>query len=298
MTGIAILVIHILIVLLVIFYRRRGVIKVDGVMMVMVLCIPFWGALCAAVITVLEKRGKSGSKIKDLESLSGADIDMESMPAPTRDSENIVPLEDALIMDDPTVRRSVMMDVLMQDTRSYIPVLNQARMNDDVEVVHYATTAMASLSKEYELKLQELGNAYAENPSKEGLLDEYINFLSQYISSGMISGQFLEIQQNTYNQLLAEKVNVDPNPADYAALARSLIESKEYLWADTALVMMEKMWPDDERCWLLRFRYYYETAAASKLEEMIKEVSEGGFYSHKIREVVSFWTSKGGRAAT
>ena len=60
-------------------------------------------------------------------------------------------------MDDPSVRRSVMLDVLMQDTRSYIPVLNQARMNDDVEVVHYATTAMATLSKEYDIKLQELG---------------------------------------------------------------------------------------------------------------------------------------------
>ena len=242
--------------------------------------------------------GKSGQKRKDLDSLSGAGIDMESMPAPIGESENIVPLEDALIMDDPTVRRSVMMDVLMQDTSSYIPVLNQARMNDDAEVVHYATTAMASLSKEYELKLQDLSSQYAENPMKEGLLNEYINFLSMYISSGMISGQLLDIQRRTYQQLLTEKANVDLKIDDYAALAQSFLETKDYSQADVVLSSMEEIWPDNEKSFLLRFRYYYDTGAGKKIDEMIKKVTEGeNFYSRKVRETVDFWVKNGRRDA-
>jgi hypothetical protein len=59
---------------------------------------------------------------------------------------------------------------------------------------------------------------------------------------------------------------------------------------------MEKRWPEHEKTWLLRFRYYYETEAGSKIWEMIDKVNLGGFYSRKVREVVSFWSAKNGRA--
>ncbi|MBQ3795777.1 MAG: hypothetical protein II842_05755 [Butyrivibrio sp.] len=298
MIGIYLLMIHLCIVFFIFILMRMGIFKVDSVMMTVILCIPFWGVICAICITILVNSGNSGEKRKELDTLSGTKLTVESVPVPVTESGNIVPLEDALIMDDSSVRRSVMLDVLMQDTKAYIPVLNQARMNDDVEVVHYATTAMATLSKEYELKLQELGTKYAENPRDTNLLDEYITFLGQYIRSGMISGQFLEIQQNTYHQLLAEKVNLSPNIEDYAGLAKSLIEAKQYIWADTALKVMEEKWPADDRTWLLRFRYYYETGSGSKIEEMIQKVSEGGFYSRKVREVVGFWNENNGRLAT
>ena len=296
MIGITFLLFHLCIVFLIYILMRMNLLKVDGIMMIVILCIPVWGAVSAIFITLIVNAGKSGQKREDIESYTGLGLETESVPIPVNESENIVPLEDALIMDDPKVRRSVMMDVFMQDTGDYIPVLNQARMNDDVEVVHYATTAMATLSKEYELKLQEFATRYAENPYQEGLLDEYIDFLHQYITSGMISGQFKDIQQNTYHQLLAEKVNIRPTPDGYAALAQSLLDSKEYIWADSALSDMEKRWPEHEKTWLLRFRYYYETEAGSKIWEMIDKVNLGGFYSRKVREVVSFWSAKNGRA--
>ncbi len=298
MIAVYFLMVHLCIVFFIFVLMRMGILKVDSVMLVMILCIPFWGAICAVFITFVVNSGNSGEKRKELETLTGSNLVTESVPVPVSESGNIVPLEDALLMDDPSVRRSVMLDVLMQDTRSYIPVLNQARMNDDVEVVHYATTAMATLSKEYELKLQELGRRYAENPRDIDLLNEYITFLDQYIRSGMISGQFRDIQQNTYHQLLAEKVNLSPNIEDYSNLARSLIEAKQYIWADTALKVMEEKWPESDQTWLLRFRYYYETGSGSKIEEMIKKVSAGGFYSRKIREVVEFWTENSRRLAT
>ena len=292
------MIIHLCIVLLIFILMSKNIIRVDSIMLTLVLCIPVWGVLAAVFISIIEYRGKSGQKKKDLEALSGAGISKESIPTPIGESENIVPLEDALIMDDPSIRRSVMMDVLMQDASSYIPVLNQARMNDDAEVVHYATTAMASLSKEYELKLQDLSSQYAENPMKEGLLDEYIDFLDSYISSGMISGQFLEIQQRTYQQLLTEKANVAQKIEDYAALARSFLETKDYSQADVVLSAMEKNWPENDTCFLLRFRYYYETGSGSNINRMIKMVTEGeGFYSRKVRNVVDFWIKKGRRDA-
>ena len=290
MIGYAIITLHIVICFIMLILLKTGVLKVDGLMFVMILCIPFWGALCAVIITIMINLGMDGSKNGELEMMRSNLLDQSQLPRQEAESENIVPLEDALIMNDPTVRRSVMMDVLMTDVKKYIPVINQARMNDDVEVVHYATTAMVELSKEYELKLQEYSSEYASNPGREGLLDEYISFLAQYISSGMVQGQLLEIQRNTYHQLLISKLTLSPNIDDYEKLVRSLLSSKLYIRADVALSSMEENWPNDERNWILRFRYYYETGASTKLKEMIKMTSESGrYYSQEVRDIVELW---------
>ncbi len=290
MIGYTILGLHIVICFIMFILLKVGVLKVDGLMFIMILCIPVWGALCAVVITVMINLGRDGTRNNELEMMRSNLLDQSQLPRQEAESENIVPLEDALLMNDPSVRRSVMMDVLMTDVKKYIPVINQARMNDDVEVVHYATTAMVELSKEYELKLQEYSSEYAMNPGREGLLDEYIAFLAQYISSGIVQGQLLEIQRNTYHQLLVSKLTLAPNIDDYEKLVRSLLDSKLFIRADVALSTMEENWPLDERNWLLRFRYFYETGASTKLKEMIKNTAQSDrFYSKEVRDIVELW---------
>ncbi len=290
MIGYTILGLHIVICFIMFILLKVGVLKVDGLMFIMILCIPVWGALCAVVITVMINLGRDGTRNNELEMMRSNLLDQSQLPRQEAESENIVPLEDALLMNDPSVRRSVMMDVLMTDVKKYIPVINQARMNDDVEVVHYATTAMIELSKEYELKLQEYSSEYAMNPGREGLLDEYIAFLAQYISSGMVQGQLLEIQRNTYHQLLVSKLTLTPNIDDYEKLVRSLLDSKLFIRADVALSTMEENWPLDERNWLLRFRYFYETGASTKLKEMINNTAQSDrFYSKEVRDIVELW---------
>ncbi len=284
------LIAHTLVVMVMYMLIVAGRVKVDNGMMVMIICIPVWGAVSALIITHLISSGKVGSKNQDLEMMRGGFDDPSDLVIDGAESQNIVPLEDALIMDDPSVRRSVMLDVLMSDSGNYMPVINQARMNDDVEVVHYATTAMVELSKEYELRLQQLASEFAENPGKEGLLDEYIDFLEQYISSGMVQGQLLEIQRNTFIQLLTRKLRAEASIDDYERLVKAYFISGQYTKADTALGTMERMWPSDERSWLLRFRYYVETGAGQKVKEMIRKVKESSdYHSRSIMDVVKFW---------
>ena len=50
------------------------------------------------------------------------------------------------MINEPGVRRELIMDVLMMIGKN-MDLLKQARMNEDVEVVHYAITAMVELSR-------------------------------------------------------------------------------------------------------------------------------------------------------
>lgn len=59
------------------------------------------------------------------------------------DYANTVPLEEALIVDNPRQRRNLMLSILNENPGQYANLLSQARLNEDVEVVHYAATAMA-----------------------------------------------------------------------------------------------------------------------------------------------------------
>ena len=94
---------------------------------------------------------------------------MEEEPA----RDLIVPLQEALLINDASTRRQLIMDILYHDTGEYVDVLNRARMNDDVEVVHYATTAMVELQKDYEERLQAERTEWEQekgSPSFPGLI--------------------------------------------------------------------------------------------------------------------------------
>lgn len=86
---------------------------------------------------------------------------------------DIVPLEEALLINDPEKRRKLIIDILNDDPSKYIELLEKARMNEDVEVVHYAITAMVELSKDYDSKLQTFERTYAAAPEDPVVLDEY-----------------------------------------------------------------------------------------------------------------------------
>lgn len=64
------------------------------------------------------------------------------------DAASTVPLEEALLLDSAEQRRKLILSVLMDDPVQYYDLLEQARLNDDSEVVHYAATAMAQISKQ------------------------------------------------------------------------------------------------------------------------------------------------------
>ena len=104
-------------------------------------------------------------------------------------SEQIVPLEDALLLNQPGVRRELIMDVLNDDPGEYMELLKKARMNDDVEVVHYAITAMVELSKDYDYRLQQIERRYARQPEDPAVLAEYCDFLEEYLEQGILEAQ-------------------------------------------------------------------------------------------------------------
>lgn len=172
------------------------------------------------------------------------------------DAASTVPLEEALLLDSAEQRRKLILSVLTDDPVQYYDLLEQARLNDDSEVVHYAATAMAQISKQADAALQR---------------------------------QQLE-------RLLKMQLADQPKEEQYGLgcrLAKVQLELAEYAAAEQTLAELTARWPVRETPWLLRLRSAAARKDGAELARWLAEMERAQVYlSAAGRREVDFW--KGG----
>ncbi len=62
-----------------------------------------------------------------------------------------------------------------------------ARQDDDTEVVHYATTLIAEISRQYDIRLQALEKKHQDNPTDYRVLAEYCAVLEAYLQKDLVT---------------------------------------------------------------------------------------------------------------
>ena len=147
------LLIHALVCLMLWTLMKLGLLPVRGHMLAVIVLVPLWGPLLVVLLSVCSAVFGEGLKGSALESLRFNDDLHRSMSVPSgEDDSGVVPLEEALIVNDPAYRRRLMLSMLTEEPDAYLAQLQAAKLNDDVEVAHYAATAVAQISKESDLK--------------------------------------------------------------------------------------------------------------------------------------------------
>ena len=146
------LLLHALVCLVLWTLMKLGLLPVRGHMLAVMVLVPLWGPLLVVLLSL--RSAVFGDDLKDatLESLRINDDMHRSMLVQGREGDDgVVPLEEALIVNDQGDRRRLMLSMLTEDPDAYLAQLQAAKLNDDVEVAHYAATAVAQISKESEI---------------------------------------------------------------------------------------------------------------------------------------------------
>ena len=166
--------VHVMICVLLCVLSRVGVLRVEGRLLPFMLLVPLWGPLCVLLLHASTLIRVGAHTAPGLEQMRVDDEERRSVLVEERaDFANTVPLEEALIVNDSSRRRSLVMSILNDNPSRYIDVLSQARLNEDVEVVHYAATAMAQISAKEDLALQRCRNDYLQHRNSETMLERY-----------------------------------------------------------------------------------------------------------------------------
>ncbi|KJU98052.1 hypothetical protein [Streptococcus gordonii] len=206
--------------------------------------------------------------------------------------EEIIPLEEALVLQDKEVSRWMLMEIVSRAPAKFIDLLFLARQDEDTEVVHYATTLIAEISRQYDIRLQTLDKKHQENPSDYRILAEYCAVLAAYLQKNLVTKRMEEVLRKDYSHLLEKKLQQKEQLSDYVKLIENELLLKRYESVEKYLNTISQKWPQQEEIYMLYLRYYFETRQGERLEELVEAIKNGSIYISKAnQERLAFWQS-------
>ena len=200
------LIVHVLLTLVysVFIFSGKSHLRKEQIMLIFFL--PVVGPIAALIIEMLNILNIQGTKPLEMEPVSlGDDILWVTLKS-FHEKGDLVPLEEAILINDVKVRRKVMLETLYTDPLKYLDILNIAKYNNDIETSHYATTTISKAQKDFHLSIQKLAVAVENNPDDLDLLDEYIEILDKYIESGLLEEHLLKNLRIVYSKALDRKL--------------------------------------------------------------------------------------------
>ncbi len=268
--------------------------EVEGYFVPVMLLVPVWGPLCVLLLHTSNRLTGGCLREQTLEKLRiNEEIHESILVADNEGEDTVVPLEEALLVNSPAQKRKLILSVLTDDPAGYYDLLQQARMDSDSEVVHYASTALSQITKEADLKLQKQEQRYAAAPDDAAVLEEYCDYLGSYLESGFVQGKAAEIQYHQLEQLLKKRLenrNGRRSCTLECRLADVQLSLAEYDRAGKTLEDLIDRWPQRETPWLLRLRLAAALRDGAAIRETLRQIEEKEVYlSAKGRETVRFW---------
>lgn len=287
MIAVAILIVHAcLLGVMGIVHAVRGV-TYGGQLWIVAAVVPVAGPVSALMLTLAEHSKRAGVH-DDLFDDPDFDVPEEDLLLGADDGRSVVPLEDAMLVNDAATRRGLMMDVLLQGGSSYSDALVEARSSDDPEVAHYASSASMEIATNYEDDLVQASVRYDHSPDDPQVVKRYLDILERYLDSGLAKGAVRRIHETRYREVLARKIQLDPDEVDFMRMAQSLLEEGLYEDADKTIAEMEQRYPDADDTWIMRLWYWYALRKPQEIQRMIAEKASGRV-SDRVRSHIEFW---------
>ena len=288
------LILHILLCILVYVGIRTRVLKFSEQLFPIIAMVPVAGMAAAVAAEIMSRFRKGGKKEMSLEELHMAeDVRLQRLEESEGDSM-VVPLEEALSVNDAKTRRQLMLEILHQNPGAYVELLQQARMDDDIEVTHYASTAMMELQRDFEINLQRAEQEYEKQPDQPEKLDRCLYCLRKYIDSGLIEESILFVYRTRYAELLQKKLEQEPENMQACQYAvDNYLGLSNYREAKFLADRMQNRWPDREESWLSTLKVCQQMNDAEGIRRVLRKVKRGNVYlSPAGREASAFWDTE------
>jgi hypothetical protein len=207
--------------------------------------------------------------------------------------KDMVPLEEALLINDPHKRRTLMMNILRSDPMQYLDLLLIARFNDDTETAHYATATIMELQRQFQMEIQQRQAELDRSDADFEKQREYVKFLSTYCESGLLEGQLLRRQRLVLKKALEQCMPRKEDTTLLHIMVRNSLALKEAVEARSAAQALMARWPLDESSWLEGMRVCVETHDQSGMQALLAHMHKTPVdFSSKGREQLLFWTEK------
>ena len=287
--------IHLIVCIVIFLLMKQGKIKSSMVVYPAVVLVP----ICGLVLLVIEEYRVRNTKQKErqvgVESFKISDIRYKRIVVDDDSNETItVPLEEAISVNNASVRRKLMMDILHRNPEEFIELLQMTRTADDTELTHYATTTMMEIQNKYELEIHKLSEEIKENPKELQVLKKYRKVLLKYIDSGLISGKILEIYRAQLDDILRKLCEMLPeNRVYFQDYIRNQIALGKNDNIDGQIMDMINRWPDEVQVYQIYVEFLWKSNRGDEIPGVLNRLKEGNVYlSSEGKAWLEFWEQK------
>lgn len=253
--------------------------------------IPFFGVLAALIIDMYYKaEGHNQNPIEIYQLSPGENIYWRPIEN-RKENINLIPLEEAISLNDTKTRRKLMLESLYDNPSKFIDVLLVARTNDDIETVHYASTTISKIQRDFQIELQKLSVAIEKNPEDIQLLDTYIEVTQDYINSDILEEYLLKRQRLMFKEILDRRI-------EKAGITKNILFSridnnlalKDFQFAYDDCISLLNLWSDDEHVWTKTIQVCVESNDPERLKKVLDKTKKLNIqWSAANRALISTW---------
>ena len=174
---------------------------------------------------------------------------------------NVIPLEEAIAMNDQKSLRIAMLNVLKGEIRDSLSAISLALETKDSESSHYAASVLSHELSEFRMEVQKLYLGIREEAEDQ---TEYEDMLINYTDNVLKQNVFTQLEQNRFVRLMTEAAEsfCTKNPAgmteqQYESVCLRLLDIKDYENSEKWCNRLAKQYPDRLSSFTCRLKLYF-----------------------------------------
>ena len=242
------------------------------------LSIPYVGFIILLFILICEKLVSTdhGREVLKRESKYEKSISLLVRAAELEHKKDLISAEEALILNNNSVKRELIKDVLKKDTYKYRNIL---------------LNAITQMKGKLTILIQKFEAEYEKNPKNQENADMFLRAIKDYIESNIIDSKEIIKLKYMYRGVLEEyKQNFEFTLIHFEELIKACINLKEYKKALEYNYEFKEKFKDDIKPYILLLEIYYYLKDKESFNNVILEIRNSSLkLDNDSLDLLRFW---------
>lgn len=199
----------------------------------------------------------------DLAAITFSKERVDVLEHPDMDEEiNLVPMEEAIMIDDKESLRQLLLTVLRGDVSKSISAVSKALNSSDSEASHYAASAIMDIMNDFQNTLQKFHAQLEANPDDREVNQLFIEYLIKMLNANFLS----DLEIKTYVYMLQSNCETvfqkDPailRPEYYTSVVNLLMRIGDIQTASQWVGRLQQNYPDNMEMYRCALHFYFDT---------------------------------------
>lgn len=292
-------VIHLLLIITYFLFRRTFNKEHKLVELLIVIFLPITGILlmlyCSWIRTKLLKEGLSEENQEHMRVLTNLEENTETISAEVKYSNDIVPLNDVLYLENVGDKRNLLTTAIRQSALSDSTILKRAIRDEEREVSHYAVSMATNQVSSLEKQMNAFASQWESRRTDLQYLRQYAETIKAYIELDIFDEFTAKKLFSKYEKVLQLIYTLEPeNDFYFEELLNLKFRQKQYVECEKLLVLHIKRYPENELGYLLLLKTYVLQKRRNEVDALLQSFRKSRIhFSAEGMALVRFWGNGG-----